>query len=65
MTPVLMVLGLGVLAAVLIIAIKHRKAAKNVLALVLLIAGLAALPLSMRQKRPIIIVMKYAIMQSN
>ena len=42
MTPVLMVLGLGVLAAVLIIAIKHRKAAKNVLALVLLIAGLGS-----------------------
>jgi hypothetical protein len=41
MTPVLKVLGLGVLAAVLIIAIKHRKAAKNVLALVLLLAGLA------------------------
>jgi len=42
MTPVLMVLGLGVLAAVLIIAIKHRKAAKNVLALILLIAGLGS-----------------------
>jgi len=42
MTPVLMVLGLGVLAAVLIIAIKHRKAAKNLLALVLLIAGLGS-----------------------
>ncbi|SFZ72638.1 LPXTG-motif cell wall anchor domain-containing protein/Listeria/Bacterioides repeat-containing protein [Lactococcus chungangensis CAU 28 = DSM 22330] len=42
MTPVLMVLGLSVLAAVLIIAIKHRKAAKNVLALVLLIAGLGS-----------------------
>ena len=42
MTPVLMVLGLGVLAAVLIIAIKHRKTAKNVLALVLLIAGLGS-----------------------
>ncbi|MFZ2476476.1 MAG: LPXTG cell wall anchor domain-containing protein, partial [Lactococcus raffinolactis] len=28
MTPVLMVLGLGVLAAVLIVAIKHRKTAK-------------------------------------
>ncbi|MDD3016434.1 MAG: InlB B-repeat-containing protein [Lactococcus chungangensis] len=42
MTPVLMVLGLGVLAAVLIIAIKHRKAAKNVLAVVLLIAGLGS-----------------------
>ncbi|SFZ74737.1 LPXTG-motif cell wall anchor domain-containing protein/Listeria/Bacterioides repeat-containing protein [Lactococcus chungangensis CAU 28 = DSM 22330] len=42
MTPVLMVLGLGVLAAVLIIAIKHRKATKNVLALVLLIVGLGS-----------------------
>ena len=42
MTPVLMVLGLGVLAAVLIVAIKHRKTAKNVLALVLLIAGLGS-----------------------
>ena len=42
MTPVLMVLGLSVLAAVLIIAIKHRKAAKNVLALILLIAGLGS-----------------------
>ncbi|MDD3016508.1 MAG: InlB B-repeat-containing protein, partial [Lactococcus chungangensis] len=41
-TPVLIVLGLGVLAAVLIITIKHRKAAKNVLALVLLIAGLGS-----------------------
>ena len=41
-TPVLIVLGLGVLAAVLIIAIKHRKAAKNVLALVLLIVGLGS-----------------------
>ena len=42
MTPVLMVLGLGVLAAVLIISIKHRKTARNVLALVLLIAGLGS-----------------------
>ena len=42
MTSVLMVLGLGVLAAVLIIAIKHHKAAKNVLALVLLIVGLGS-----------------------
>ena len=42
MTPVLMVLGLGVLAAVLIVAIKHRKTAKNVLALVLLIVGLGS-----------------------
>ena len=42
MTPVLMVLGLGVLAAVLIVAIKHRKVAKNVLALVLLLAGLGS-----------------------
>ena len=42
MTPVLMVLGLGILAAVLIVAIKHRKTAKNVLALVLLLAGLGS-----------------------
>ena len=42
MTPVLMVLELGVLAAVLIVAIKHRKTAKNVLALVLLIVGLGS-----------------------
>ena len=42
MTPVLMVLGLGILAIVLIIAIKHRKVAKNVLALVLLLAGLGS-----------------------
>jgi Listeria/Bacterioides repeat len=42
MTPVLMVLGLDVLATVLIITIKHRKAAKNVLALILLIAGLGS-----------------------
>ena len=42
MTPVLMVLGLGILAIVLIIAIKYRKVAKNVLALVLLLAGLGS-----------------------
>ncbi|WP_425319434.1 LPXTG cell wall anchor domain-containing protein, partial [Lactococcus chungangensis] len=36
MTATLVVLGLGILAIVLIIAIKHRKVAKNVLALVLL-----------------------------
>ena len=32
MTTTLVVLGLGILSAVLIIAIKHRKAAKNLLA---------------------------------
>ena len=42
MTATLVVLGLGILAIVLIIAIKHRKTAKNVLALVLLIAGLGS-----------------------
>ena len=42
MTTTLVVLGLGILSAVLIIAIKHRKAAKNVLALVLLLAGLGS-----------------------
>ena len=41
-TATLVVLGLGILAIVLIIAIKHRKVAKNVLALVLLIAGLGS-----------------------
>ena len=42
MTATLVVLGLGILAIVLIIAIKHRKVAKNVLALVLLLAGLGS-----------------------
>ena len=42
MTATLVVLGLGILSAVLIIAIKHRKTAKNVLALVLLIVGLGS-----------------------
>ena len=41
-TSVLMLLGLGVLAAVFIIFIKHRKAVKHLLALALLVAGLGS-----------------------